>query len=65
MNFEEWYKTMPGLRMSEKAIAGVAWKACRDEVLKIINDNQIYIANPLRAGYVSETKTLVEKIKKL
>ena len=36
MNYKEWYKTMPGLGMSEEAVAGVAWRACRDEVLKIL-----------------------------
>jgi hypothetical protein len=36
MNFKEWYKTMPSLGMSEEAVAGVAWKACKKEVLKIL-----------------------------
>ena len=35
-NFNEWYETMPGLGMSERAIAEVAWRACREEALKIL-----------------------------
>lgn len=36
MNYEEWYKSMPSLGMSEEAVAGVAWRACKEEVLKIL-----------------------------
>ena len=39
MNYNEWYKSMPSLGISEEAIAGVAWRACKEEVLKILRDH--------------------------
>lgn len=37
MNYKEWYKSMPVLRISEEAVAGAAWKTCKKEVLKILH----------------------------
>jgi hypothetical protein len=38
MNYDEWYKSMPGLGISEEAIASVTWKACKEEVLRMLSE---------------------------
>jgi hypothetical protein len=40
MNFTEWYKKQPPLVDPEKQIARIAWAACKQEVLKILDKHK-------------------------
>ena len=58
MNFNEWYETMPGLGISEHAIASVAWKACKKEALKIIEDGHECVCDYDHGQIIKEIEKL-------
>jgi len=40
------------------------YRSCKSEILKMIDSSKIYIANPLRNGYMCDTDRLIQEIQR-
>jgi hypothetical protein len=67
MNFKEWYDDFWGTLTYDhhEAASKIAWKACKEEILKILKENNKSVSDMIRDKFIVDMSLLVEKIEKL